>query len=138
MAGTLKEQLAREIATAERDARDNPTLYEGPDWWQLSPEEEAVFEIDRRRWPRMMTVWHCYEALTGVASGTDWDVKHAALLEKERAVRPALAQGGGLEAFTMFGKEFGGLTYREAHAVFAKQDFHAVRGGVMTYADEPK
>ena len=59
MLSTLKEQLDAAIAAAEADA--DPDAYRGSDWWQLSDAEEAVFEIDRDRWPRMMTVFHCYE-----------------------------------------------------------------------------
>ena len=61
MLSTLKEQLDAAIAAAEAKGNADPDAYRGSDWWQLSDAEEAVFKTDRDRWPRMMTVFHCYE-----------------------------------------------------------------------------
>jgi hypothetical protein len=38
--------------------------------------------------------------------------------------------------FFAFAKAFGGLTYREAHAIYAKHDFWCVRNGITRYHDE--
>ena len=43
--------------------------YHGGDWWQLTDAEESVFVIDRERFPRMITVWSCYEAFKNIALG---------------------------------------------------------------------
>src|SRR5271163_4878004 len=68
MPRTLKDHLQADIAESERKAAKNPDLYRGGDWWQLSDEEEEVFRIDRDRFPRMVTAWHCYEAFKGIVS----------------------------------------------------------------------
>ena len=134
-AATLKETLAAVIAAAE--CNEHGYDYEGIDWDQLLPEEERVFAIDWERWPRMIAAWHCYEAFMDLLEGSVWDSAHANLLARERARHPELfAMGFCLEGFARFAKDYAGLTNREAHAVFAKQEFHNVRFGVMFYRDE--
>ena len=134
MPQTLKEQLDAAIADAEARAEADRDSYRGFDWWQLSDAEEVVFEIDRDRWPRMMTVFHCYEGFKQMADSPAWD---DALIEQARQQRfewcgPAPSDG----EFAHFAQAFGGLTNREAHAVYTKQEFWTVRAGVMVYADE--
>src|ERR1700730_2228446 len=59
---TLKDQLESETADTQRSAAVDSERYHGGDWWQLTDAEESVFVIDRKRFPRMITVWSCYEA----------------------------------------------------------------------------
>ena len=61
MPQTLKDQLEAEIADAEAKEAEKPGRHHDTDWWQLSDAEEEVFKIDRRRFPRMVMTWHCYE-----------------------------------------------------------------------------
>jgi hypothetical protein len=62
---TLKDQLESETADSER--------YNGGNWWQLTDEEESIFIIDRERFPRMMTVWSCYESFKNIDFSLLWD-----------------------------------------------------------------
>jgi hypothetical protein len=72
---TLKDQLESKIADMDRSAAEDPERYNGSDWGQLSDDEEAVFAIDRERFPRMITTWHCYDAFKCIASdGFDDDL----------------------------------------------------------------
>ena len=70
---TLKDQLESETADSERSAAEDSERYNGGDWWQLTDEEESIFVIDRERFPRMMTVWSCYEAFKNIAFSLSWD-----------------------------------------------------------------
>jgi hypothetical protein len=134
MPQTLKEQLDAAIADAEGKAEADPDAYRGSDWWQLSDAEEAVFEIDRDRWPRMMTVFHCYEGFKRMTDSPEWD---DALIELSRQQRPGwCGQAPSNGEFSHFAQAFGGLTNREAHAAYTKQEFWTVRLGVTVYADE--
>jgi hypothetical protein len=49
-------QLESETADTERGAAEDSERYHGGDWWQLTDAEESVFVIDRKRFPRMITV----------------------------------------------------------------------------------
>lgn len=60
----LKDEIERRVLAAEQGQRSR---YAGPDWWQLSPEEELVFGIDRHRWPHLMTAWSLYGNFLGIA-----------------------------------------------------------------------
>ena len=48
---TLKDQLESETAATELSAAEDSERYHGGDWWQLSDEEESVFDIDREPVP---------------------------------------------------------------------------------------
>jgi hypothetical protein len=132
MPRTLKDQLEADIAKGEAEEAAKPGLHHGTDWWQLSDAEEEVFAIDRERFIRMVMTWHCYADFQqpGMGQGPD------------RGGPPTHPQwcGEGVDEkeFFRFAKEFGGLTFREAHAIYAKYDFWTVRLGIVHYADEPK
>jgi hypothetical protein len=148
MPRTLKDQLEAEIADGEAKEAEKPGLHHGTDWWQLSDTEEEVFAIDRERFPRMVMTWHCYEGFKLISDSPTWD---EALIEQARQQHPEWCdeqarqqhpewcdEGVDEQEFFHFAKEFGGLTYREAHAVYAKHDFWTVRLGIVRYADERK
>jgi len=125
---TLKDQLEYETAATERSAAEDSERYHGDDWWQLTDEEESVFDIDRERFPRMMTVWSCYEAFKNIAYSLSWE---DGLIEHACRQHPAWCIAGRSESeFSDFADAFGGLTHREAHAFYAKHDFWCVRAGV--------
>jgi hypothetical protein len=130
---TLKDQLETETADTERSAAEDSERYHGGDWWQLTDEEESVFVIDRDRFPRMMTVWSCYEAFKNIAFSLSWD---EGLLEQAGRQHPEWCNVGisGNE-FSDFAKTFGGLTHREAHAFYAKHDSWCIRAGISQYPD---
>jgi hypothetical protein len=130
---TLKDQLESETANTERSSAEDSERYNGGDWWQLTDNEESVFDIDRERFPRMMTVWSCYEAFKNIAYSLPWE---DGLIELACQQHPNWCSAGisGNE-FSDFAKTFGGLTQREAHAFYAKHDFWCVRSGINQYHD---
>jgi len=131
---TLKDQLAAEIAKVERQAEADPEHFRGFDWWQLNIEEEYVFDIDRDRFPCMVTVWACYDAFKLCADDPTWEED---LISAAREQYPQWCEPGiSIGEFQAFAKEFAGLTFREAKAIYAKIDCWNVRVGLTTYADE--
>ncbi len=131
---TLKDQLEILIARLAAKEAARPGALDGDDWWQLSEAEEEVFAIDRDRFSRLVMTHHCYEAFKHLSDSPEWD---EALIEQARQDHsewcgPTLSQ----EEFAGFAAVFDGLTGREAHATYTKQEFWTVRLGVMVYADE--
>jgi hypothetical protein len=130
---TLKDQLAAEIADAE--ALD-PARYRGGDWYHLTDEEEFVFDIDRDRFPRMVTTWSCYEAFKLIADHETWSED---LITEARAQHPEWCEPGiSTGEFQAFAKEFAGLTFRESDAFYSKNKYWCVRVGIMQFSDDPQ
>src|ERR1700724_1724884 len=128
---TLKEQLESETADTERSAAVDSERYHGGDWWQLTDAEESVFVIDRERFPRMITVWSCYEAFKNIAYSLSWE---DGLIEQACQQHPDWCSAGISESeFSDFAKAFGGLTRREAHVFYTKHDFWRARAGISQY-----
>ena len=128
---TLKDQLESETADTERSAAEDSERYHGGDWWQLTDAEESVFVIDRGRFPRMITVWSCYEAFKNIAYSLSWE---DGLIEQACQQHPDWCSTGISESeFSDFAKAFGGLTHREAHVFYTKHDFWRARAGVSQY-----
>jgi hypothetical protein len=130
---TLQDQLESEIADMERHATENPERYDGGDWGHLSDAEQSVFAIMRDRFPRMVMTWHCYEVFKRASHAETFDDE---LIKQARQLHPEW-RGADLSAkeFSDFAKEYGGLTFREAYAVYAKNDAWCVRHGVTQYKD---
>ena len=128
---TLKDQLESETADMERSAAVDSERYHGGDWWQLTDAEESVFVIDRKRFPRMITVWSCYEAFKNIAYSLSWE---DGLIEQACQQHPDWCSAGISESeFSDFAKAFGGLSHREAHVFYTKHDFWRARAGVSQY-----
>jgi hypothetical protein len=103
----------------------------------LTDEEESVFAIDRARFPRMITVWEGYHAFKRIVNAGFDD----ALIEQARQQHPEWSEvppDVSAKEFSDFAKEYGGLTFREAHAMYAKINFWQARNGVIHYRDEPE
>ena len=134
MTRTLKDQLETEIAAAEAREEAKPGWHKGADWDQLSEAEEAVFAIDRDRFPRMVMTWHCYEGFKRISDSTVWDEE---VIEQARRQHPQWCGEGISQAeFSEFATALGELTCREAHAIYARQEFWCVRNGIAEYGDE--
>jgi hypothetical protein len=128
----VKEEIDRRI----RETESEDHQYIGHDWWHVMPEDIVVFDIDVKRWPRMMTAYFFYDVFLGIADVGEEEAP-AALLEAERAGRADIAdQGHCLRGFRMFAVEYAGLTMREAAAVYSKMTFWNVRTGLTVYEDE--
>jgi hypothetical protein len=130
---TLKDQLESETADTERSAAEDSERYHGGEWWQLSDAEESVFDIDRVRFPRMITVWSCYEAFKNIAYSLSWE---DGLIDQACLQHPDWCSAGVSEGeFSDFAKEVGGLTHWEAHTFYTKHDYWRVRAGLSHYHD---
>jgi hypothetical protein len=140
MPRTLKDQLEAAIADSEAKEAAKPGHHNGRDWWQLTDAEEEVFALERERFPRMVMTWHCYDGFKRIADSPVWD---DALIEQARRDFPQWcteAQGQrapiSVEEFQAFAKEFGGLTFREAEAIYRKHEFWLIRVGAIKYRYE--
>ncbi len=128
----FKEHVAALIADAEKDSAD----YRGEDWWQLTPEEESVFEIEFDRFPRLITAFMAFQSFHDIVAPEDYKLD-AAVVEAERKKRPDLLERDFcLDGFQHFAKDYAGMTFREAHAVYAKNTFWQIRQGITKYSDE--
>jgi hypothetical protein len=129
----FREQVAAKIADVE--TKDIAT-YRGLDWWQLTPEEESVFEIDFERFPRSITAFMMFEAFHGIVAPDDYQIAPGSVAA-ERKQRPDLKKRDFcLDGFQHFAKDYAGMTFREAHAVYAKNTFWQIRQGITKYTDE--
>jgi hypothetical protein len=127
----LKEEIATQTAA---DSRREPARYRGYDWFQLTDEEELVFAIDRSRFHAMVVAWSAYEAFLELADTGDFS---PGALDAGRRLRPDLVKkGSDIAGFQHFCKEFTDLTFREAHAMYAKNQFWEIRTGTTNYVDE--
>jgi hypothetical protein len=85
----------------------------------------------------MIMTLHAYEALTGMVSGSDMDMKHEALFEVLKKERPDLvAKGWCQEGFSAFATALGLLSEREAWQVNTKNSARELRMGVAVFSDE--
>jgi hypothetical protein len=110
-----------------------PEYYRGNSWWQLTPEEELVFAIDRARFPEMITAWSRYEIFMGLLEDGGFNDE----TKRERERHPDIVRKGvSIDGFQHFAKEYADVTFREAHAMYCKHEFWQVRNGITRYLDE--
>jgi hypothetical protein len=106
------------------------------EWWELKPEEEFVFDIDRQRYPRMAALWHAYEVLKTIGEDDRFpdDVCHA--------VRDHLGFAPLTDDIRIDPREltnlaiYLGLNMREAHQMMAKIEAWQLRVGILAFQDE--
>ena len=135
LAGRFEANVRRQM---EEWAAKDPASYVGSDWWQLSAEEEAVFGIDRERFPVMACALFAYEVFKDAAQVDDFGpgaVLHDARLRFSRWAKLRVLD---VEDFAAFAAQLCGLTAREAHAIYRKHEFWNVRAGVMQFSDEQR
>jgi len=118
-------------------ANDRPTeQFRGFDWFHLTREEELVFAIDPAHFPRMITVWAAYELFMELVSEGSFTCAPE-IVKAERNRRADIVEMGvSINGFQQFAKEYTGMPFREAHAMFCKHQFWLVRNGISEYSDE--
>jgi hypothetical protein len=131
---TLKEQLETEIRNAGQKRQSHPFSNAG-DWLHLGEDEAAVFNINPARFPRMLMTFACYETFKLIADDPTWDED---LIEQARQQHPEWCDKDvySVGEFQAFAKEFAGLSFREAHAMWYKQEFWNIRVGISSFTDE--
>jgi hypothetical protein len=135
MPATLKDEI--EAVTAERMAaeREVPGRFWGDCGRTLSRAEAEVFGIAYMDFLRMMTVWEAWLDFTGLTM--DGPVFHSVdAVMQERARHPVLTDARDLGQFTEFATQVGGLTTRQAEAMYWKDWFWLVRQGHAIYPDD--
>jgi len=134
----LQTIITRDIETGQKNYAEEY----GRDWFNLSPEEEAVFCLSLDDMPSLVAVWCAYEAVLGISDVLPVSQDTAAAF---RAEHPWLAEmhkpGGGLsivsqDSFASFAKLFG-IPYRKSHAWWIKNEAYQVRVGILRFSDEP-
>ncbi len=128
----LKDEIdARTKARQEAD-RESP----GRNWGDaLSRAEAEVFAINHADFPRMLTVREAWLDFLGLTMGGPMFHSSEAI-EAERARRPELTAGDEPNFFTTFAVEVGGLTCRQADAIYYRDFFWMVRNAHVRYPDE--
>jgi hypothetical protein len=102
---------------------------------KLTRDEARVFAITYEEFPRMVTVREAWLDFLGLTfRGPLFHSPEAIALERTR--RPELTAGDEPEFFTRFATEVGGLTRRQAEAMYWKDWFWTVRNAGVRYADE--
>ena len=128
---SFKDEIASQIDAANKREAGH---YRGQDWFHLTEAEEAVFAIDRKRFPAMVVAWSAYESFLKLVDETGFDAR---AVEAERKRRTDLVKKGmSADGFQHFCKEFTDLTFREADAMFEKHQFWLIRNGITRYSDE--
>ena len=128
----LKDEIdARTRARHEAD-RESPGRHWGD---ALSRAEAEVFAINYDDFPRMLAVREAWLDFLGLTMGGP--VFHSReAIQAERARRPELTAGDEPGFFTTFAVEVGGLTQRQADAIYHKDWFWMVRNAHVRYPDE--
>lgn len=123
-----------------RDIETGPHGYAehyGYDWFNLTPEEEAIFQLELSDLPSLVAVWCAYEAALGICDMMDIpEPVRAAFFEEQPfiAESAAISRIDSLE-FAKFAKLFG-VPLRKSYAWYAKHEFWTVRAGITYYDDE--
>lgn len=132
---TLRAEI--DAITADRQAaeRERPGYFWGTCGRTLSRAEAEVFAIAYEDFPRMITVWEAWLDVTG--STMDGPIFHSVeAIAQARALRSGVTDMDEVGAFTAFATEVGGLSMRQAEAIYWKDRFWRVREGHETYPDE--
>lgn len=129
-----------EAWAALREAFDNEATracpYEGSDWFQITREEQKVFDIALASMPGVVTAYRFYEEIldltdTGLLPPTVMAVIRKYLADRIGMVPEVLSQ----TEFQKFAKLLG-VSNRTAHAWYAKHEFWCVRRGITHYPED--
>jgi hypothetical protein len=123
------EKIAAWIEGRAREA--NIEIWEGDDWWQLSPHESAVFRLRLEDKPRLVAVWEVYTAVKGMTHNDFWGTELCDEARREFGLEAdRMADAGD---FRRMAGNFG-LSIRQATGIFYKMERWTVRH--MKFDDE--
>jgi len=103
---------------------------------KITRQEAKVFSINYDEFPRMITVREAWFAFLGYVEPHVFGHTEEAVAEARRQ-HPDLGTENELHLFTQFATGIGGLTRRQAEAMYWKDWFWTVREGHIRYEDEP-
>ena len=133
----MSETLDKLRAHVEGEAGSLPSggleSYKGSDWWQLSEEESAVFELPLESMPLLVTAFDVYLAIKDVAENDFHDTPLCIAARQDLNV-PGDQKPADLE-WMKFASLFG-ISHREAYGFYYKNEFHLVRNGTRWFGDE--
>ena len=102
----------------------------------IRSQEELVFEIDFKRFPRFITALSLFESFHDIVAPEDNRLDPDSVVA-ERKQRPDLMKREfTLDGFQHFARDYAGMNFREAHAVYTKNTFWDIRQGITKYTDE--
>lgn len=135
MAETLRESIEALTAAWRRDIPAEKFVNDNGRGFTI--EEMAVFGVAPDQIPRLMVAW---EAWLQFLRLVDDGIFHThELIAKARAEHPELTDPTNRpELWTIFARDFAGLTAREAEAMYWKDWFWTVRHGHADYPDEAR
>jgi hypothetical protein len=138
MAASLKQEIDAITAGRMEIERRNPGFFwdDEDSGRKLTREEARVFAIKYEEFLRMMTVWEAWFAFLGHVEPQVFGHSDEAI-EAARRQYPELAAGNEPHLFTQFATKIGGLSQRQAEAMYWKDWFWTVREGHIAYPDEP-
>lgn len=134
MTATLEQEINARTAARLAEETQNPGCFWG-DGGLLTKAEAEVFGISYAEFPRMLSVWDAWFEFLDLIVGGPISYSREAI-ERERKLRPELVGGNEPDLFARFAMQVGGLTNRQAEAMYWKGWFWTVRNGHVTYADE--
>ena len=135
MPTTLKDEIDAIAADRLAAEREQPGRFWGDCGRTLSRAEAEVFGIAYVDFLRMITVWEAWQDFTNATM--DGPIFHSEeAIKLERALWPSLTDTYDPGQFTRFATEIGGLTARQAEAIYWKDWFWLAREGNVTYPDE--
>ena len=136
MSATLSQEIDAIAADRMRVEREQPGLFwdDEDGGRKLTREEAGVFGIKYDEFPRMITVWEAWFAFLGHVEAEVFGTATTAWRRDAsiRSWRPAMNR-----IFTQFATKIGGLSQRQAEAMYWKDWFWTVREGHIRYEDEP-
>lgn len=134
---TATQQLHDHIRRSIESGNHNYAEEHGHDWFNLTPEEAAVFQLSLDELPSLVALWESYEAVCDICNPMDIPEFILAGVRTENPWLHANEQLRliGFEDFENFGKLFG-FPFRSCHAWYFKYEFWQIRAGIVTYKDE--
>ena len=111
-----------------------PNHFFGYDWYQITDEEMAVFQLRPEEMSWLVEVSDAYSAIKDVSHNDIHGNKElCSAVRKDLNIKPDRCFS--LNEFSEFAKHFG-VSYRNSKAIYWKMDFWCVRNGITTYSDE--
>lgn len=138
------EHLRAHIETEAAEGLQTLSRYRGNDWWQLSVEEEAVFDFRLDDMPRLVAAIEAFDAAVGLSSADP--ANDPALTKAIRAEFPVIAKAIELkdsrgylsDEFVLCWREFAellGISHRTAFAFYWKLRIRELRYDILIISE---